>query len=231
MAMGHPFNEMTHADTLDRIYRRQRHFYDATRPLFLFGRDLLLDCICPNPGDRVLEVGCGTGRNLICLARRIPSIDLYGVDASAEMLKTANSKIGRAQLKERITLANCFAEDISPDSPFQTKGGFNRIFFSYSLSMMPHWPDALDAAMRALTPTGTLYILDFWDQGNWPKLPRHLFGRWLELFHVRFDPHMLSAIQQHFSSRQTPLVTQPIAGRYAFLARPSATDPHTEAPK
>lgn len=225
------FPNMTHADTLDRIYHFQRHFYDATRPLFLPGRNRLLDCLRPNPGDNILEVGCGTGRNLIRLAQRYPAVDLYGVDASAEMLKTANSNVAKARFEGRITLAHGFAEEITPHCPIPTPGGFDRIFFSYSLSMMPDWPAALDAAARALTPSGTLYILDFWDQGNWSKLLRRLFARWLALFHVRFDPRMLTAIQQHLPNRKTPLSIQPIAGRYAFLARPSIPPPTTESPK
>ena len=54
-----------HAALMDRVYRRQRHIYDFTRKYYLFGRDRLIDAMQPKPGARILEVGCGTARNLI----------------------------------------------------------------------------------------------------------------------------------------------------------------------
>ena len=53
---------------MDRIYRRQRHVYDVTRKYYLLGRDALIDRLEPPVDGRVLEIGCGTARNLI--ARR-----------------------------------------------------------------------------------------------------------------------------------------------------------------
>ena len=61
-----------HAARMDRIYRFERHLYDPLRKFFLFGRDRLLKRLEVRPGDRVLEVGCGTARNLIKLYRRHP---------------------------------------------------------------------------------------------------------------------------------------------------------------
>ncbi len=57
---------------MDRIYRHQRHIYDLTRKYYLLGRDALIRDLAPVPGDTVLEIGCGTGRNLILAARRYP---------------------------------------------------------------------------------------------------------------------------------------------------------------
>ncbi|MEJ0071516.1 MAG: class I SAM-dependent methyltransferase [Pseudomonadota bacterium] len=58
--------------------------------------------LAPRPQDRICEIGCGTARNLIRLARHYPTIRLYGIDASAEMLKTADLAIARAGLGTRI---------------------------------------------------------------------------------------------------------------------------------
>ena len=74
---------------MDRIYRRQRHFYDFTRKYYLLGRDRLIDDLAPPPDGRVLEIGCGTARNLVAAARAWPQAQLYGIDISAEMLGTA----------------------------------------------------------------------------------------------------------------------------------------------
>ena len=46
-------------------------------------------CLGARPGMRVLEVGCGTGRNLVSALRRFPQAEFYGMDISSEMLATA----------------------------------------------------------------------------------------------------------------------------------------------
>ena len=60
------------AQHMDGIYKYQRYIYDLTRKYYLLGRDRMLDDLEPAPGATVLEVGCGTGRNLILAARRYP---------------------------------------------------------------------------------------------------------------------------------------------------------------
>ena len=57
------------ARLMDRMYRRQRHIYDLSRKYYLIGRDEAIARLKPAPGDGVLEIGCGTGRNLIKAAR------------------------------------------------------------------------------------------------------------------------------------------------------------------
>ena len=87
------------AARMDRMYRYQRHIYDATRKFYLLGRDGLIERMSLLPGDRVVEIGCGTGRNLLALARRYPGVHLYGIDASAVMLRSAAAHIRRAGLE------------------------------------------------------------------------------------------------------------------------------------
>jgi S-adenosylmethionine-diacylgycerolhomoserine-N-methlytransferase len=61
---------MIAAELMNRTYRHQRHIYDVTRKYYLFGRDRLIARLDPPAGGRVLEIGCGTARNLIAAARR-----------------------------------------------------------------------------------------------------------------------------------------------------------------
>ena len=211
---------MSHAETVDRIYRHQRHLYDSTRRFTLIGRNTLMDTMNVSGGEKVLEMGCGTGRNLIRLARRHPKADLFGIDASNEMLATARRKIAAAHLSHRITLATCLAEDLSPQALFGAPIQFDKIFFSYSLSMMPNWQDALTTAFEHLAPSGTLHVLDFWDQENWPNPIRRLLNQWLSLFQVRFDPEMIPSLSRHFTERGQTMSLTSIARRYAFLAAP-----------
>ena len=94
------------AAAMNRLYRYQRHVYDLMRQYFLFGRDALLARMKLRPGERVLEVGCGTARNLIRLHDRERSLRLFGVDASSEMLMTARSSLSMCSLARSASSAS-----------------------------------------------------------------------------------------------------------------------------
>jgi S-adenosylmethionine-diacylgycerolhomoserine-N-methlytransferase len=171
------------AALMDRIYRNQRHFYDLTRKYYLLGRDRLIDQLAPPPEGRVLEIGCGTARNMIAAARAWPQAQFYGIDISAEMLVTAGQEVVRGGLGERIALARGDATSFDPAWLFGVPS-FSRIFFSYSLSMIPGWQDALVEAISWLAPQGELHIVDFGGQERLPSLFRAGLRRWLAHFHV-----------------------------------------------
>ena len=175
--------EMSHALLMDRIYRRQRHIYDLTRRYFLLGRDELIQTLAPPPGARVLELGCGTGRNLIAAAAAYPEARFYGADISAEMLESAEHACARAGLAERITLAAGDATRFDPNTAFRVDG-FDRVFLSYTLSMIPAWRQALRQAAQLVAPGGELHVVDFGQQERLPAWFRFALFRWLALFHV-----------------------------------------------
>src|ERR1700691_3395778 len=104
----------SHAALMDGVYRRQRHVYDFTRKYYLFGRDRLIRGLALQPGESLLEIGCGTARNLIHVAPPYPQTELYGLDASAEMLETAARSVAGAGLGSRIRLAQGRAERLEP---------------------------------------------------------------------------------------------------------------------
>ena len=66
-------SETNHAGLMDSVYRSQRHIYDVTRKYYLLGRDRMIENLAPHDGANVLEVGCGTGRNLILAAQKYPN--------------------------------------------------------------------------------------------------------------------------------------------------------------
>jgi S-adenosylmethionine-diacylgycerolhomoserine-N-methlytransferase len=169
---------------MDRMYRYQRHVYDASRHYYLFGRDRLLQYLSPPTNGTVLEIGCGTGRNLVKLARARPDTRLYGIDISAEMLKSATHSLARHGLAGRISLAETDASTFSPPQVFGLNT-FDRIFFSYTLSMIPDWRGALSRAVACLSPAGELHVVDFGLCEHLPPVSRRLLFRWLEHFSVR----------------------------------------------
>jgi S-adenosylmethionine-diacylgycerolhomoserine-N-methlytransferase len=171
------------SELMDRIYRRQRHVYDFTRKYYLLGRDRLIARLSPPAGSRVLEIGCGTARNLVVAARAYPDVHFFGIDISAEMLVTARQIVEREGLSHDVRLARADATTFDPALLFGVPG-FSRIFVSYSLSMMPGWQAVLARALTWLAPGGELHVVDFGGQERLPGWFRIALRRWLRLFHV-----------------------------------------------
>jgi len=209
----------SHALLMDRIYRTQRRFYDATRKYYLFGRDRLIADLALQPGETLAEIGCGTARNLIAIARRYPETELYGLDASAEMLRTAQAAVHRSGLSDRIGLAQGYAETLTPETFALTKP-LNHIVFSYSLSMIADWRGALAAATAALAPGGLIHVVDFGDLKGLPAPAARMLRSWLAQFHVVPREALLSALEADPPSPYRRFKVLP--GRYSFVvsARP-----------
>jgi S-adenosylmethionine-diacylgycerolhomoserine-N-methlytransferase len=163
---------------MDDVYRGQRHIYDLTRKYYLFGRDTLIAGLDARAGMRVLEIACGTGRNLAKVGTAWPDVRLYGLDISAEMLKSARAALGtQARLGEGDACS--FEPQILLGEP-----AFERIVLSYALSMIPDWEGALDHAASLVGDAGELHVVDFGDLQGLPRPLQTLLRGWLAKFHV-----------------------------------------------
>jgi S-adenosylmethionine-diacylgycerolhomoserine-N-methlytransferase len=171
------------ASLMDRMYRRQRYIYDASRKFYLLGRDELIESLALPPGGSVLEIGCGTGRNLVKAARTYPTALCFGLDVSLEMLDTACQAVNRAGLGDRIRLAKADATCFKPGALFG-QPSFDRIFISYTLSMIPPWRDVLMHSAECLSAGGSLHVVDFGDQSGLPAWFQSGLTRWLGWFDV-----------------------------------------------
>jgi S-adenosylmethionine-diacylgycerolhomoserine-N-methlytransferase len=211
-----------HAALMDKVYRRQRHIYDLTRKYYLLGRDRLIRELGARDGAAVVEIGCGTARNLIRIGETYRNARLYGLDASREMLHTASEATARAGFAERIVLKHALAEDLTP-SLFGRSGRFDHAIFSYSLSMIPDWRGALANAAAHVRADGFIHVVDFGDlKGLWSPFARGLRA-WLRLFHVAPRDELLSALEGLAGTREDASLTL-LPGRYAFVlkAKPAA---------
>jgi S-adenosylmethionine-diacylgycerolhomoserine-N-methlytransferase len=170
-------------DRMNRMYRRQRYIYDGTRRYYLLGRDQLIAGLQPASGASVLEIGCGTGRNLVWAARRHPDARFFGIDVSTEMLTSAISAISRHGLTDRIRVAHGDGTAFNPNFLFGV-ASFDHVMISYSLSMIPDWRRVLQAAANSLRPGGRLHVVDFGGQERLPGISRTLLRRWLAMFDV-----------------------------------------------
>ena len=204
-------------ENMDRMYRLQRYFYDLTRKYYLLGRDQLLEEMNVQPEEHVLEVGCGTARNLIVLAKRRPDSKLYGLDASAAMLETAQSKADSAGAKN-ITLKTALADDFSFDETFYLSEPFDKIFFSYSISMIPPWRESIENALKNLKPGGQLFIVDFYDQKDLPRTFQRLLKTWLNAFQVQFQTGLFPYLETLETKGLGKFSVIPLYRRYSFIA-------------
>lgn len=193
-----------HADLMDNVYRGQRFIYDLTRKYYLLGRDRLIAEMDVPDGGTVLEIGCGTGRNLAKLGRVWPECRLYGLDISAEMLKSAASTVAQAGLGPRTMLARGDAAHFDVDALFGRRK-FDRIMFSYTLSMIPDWQGALRHALGLLSTQGSLHIVDFGQQERLPRWFRGALQSWLRQFHVEPRAMLTPCLETFAKARKRDL--------------------------
>lgn len=218
------------ARLMDAVYRNQRHFYDLTRKYYLLGRDRLIDRLELPHGATVLELGCGTGRNLIAAAKRYPDARFFGVDISEHMLETARHNIDRAGLSGRIELRQGDASDPSAADGF-TPDAFDRVIYSYTLSMIPVWREALEAGMARLAPDGRLSVVDFGQQERLPGFFKKLLFWWLAKFHVSPRPELLRELERLSAAYGAELDVSDLYRGYACYAeigQPAGYSPATK---
>jgi S-adenosylmethionine-diacylgycerolhomoserine-N-methlytransferase len=207
--------ESNHSELMDSIYRRQRYIYDATRKYYLLGRDLMIRGLDMSPRQSLLEIGCGTGRNLAVAAKRYPDIRLYGLDISREMLASAEKTLlclGRTEPVLRLgDAAQLQAADFGVI-------GFDRIMISYALSMIPEWERTIAAALAALKPGGSLHIADFGQQRRLPVWFRYGLRSWLKRFHVTPRGELETVLRAAAANGPFTLEFRSHARDYAWIA-------------
>ena len=162
----------THHDGRDRLIR-WAGIYDLG--IGLLGRrgkrlrGMLADDLQLQPGDRVLDVGCGPGRQAIVFAERVaPTGSVDGIDAAAEMINRARSQTRRRGVPTTFQVA--FAQDLPP-----ADDTFDAVACTLALHHVAEddQPTAVGEMYRVLKPNGRLLIAEFHkDQGSpcWPEM-------------------------------------------------------------
>jgi ubiquinone/menaquinone biosynthesis C-methylase UbiE len=139
--------------------------HDAALPLYdpltrLLGaparRQILIDRAELRAGQRVLDIGCGTGSLAIALKRAQPDLDVTGIDPDPHALERALRKTARAQV--RLQFERGFGDAL----PF-ADAAFARVFSSFMFHHLS--PDTqlrmLREVVRVLEPAGSLHLIDF----------------------------------------------------------------------
>ena len=202
--MNHAPVSLPAETAVEKYYRFHSRIYDATRWSFLFGRTAILENLVGDPPQNILEVGCGTGRNLVKLGRRFLSARLTGIDLSAPMLDLARKKT--VSFGPRVQLLHqAYA------GPLCESSGYDLVLFSYALSMFnPGYDTAIAAARSDLVPGGRIAVVDFHDSHF------GFFERWMGINHVRMNGQLRPLLQSLFTPT-TDRLCPAYAGVWRYL--------------
>ena len=113
---------------------------------------LLIEKVSSNPGEKILEIGFGTGATMVWMARKFPGSRLYGVDISGQMLKTALKRLRFCGVRNRCQLSLLVPGERLPFP----QAYFDTIYAESVLGILEgaHFEAMLDEIARVLKPGG-----------------------------------------------------------------------------
>lgn len=171
----------SHRDRLQGFYGPQALAYDAFRERMLHGRRDLVERLKVPPGGRVVELGGGTGRNLLFFGDRLAGFDrVEVVDLCPALLHVARV---RTAAMPNVRVVEADAVTYRPDEPAYC------VYFSYSLTMIPGWRSAMDNALAMLRPGGILGLVDFYVSESSPPPGAVRHGAFTRSFWPRWFAH------------------------------------------
>ncbi len=146
-------------ETVRKAYRRYAAGYDLYFGAVLQqGRHKVVECMDCRPGERILEVGVGTGLSLPLYP---DDVAITGIDISPEMLQLARTRTQRLGLEQVAGLHCMDAEAMNfPDD------AFDKVAAMYVVSVVPHPARLVSEMRRVCRPGGDLYIVNHFMQGG-----------------------------------------------------------------
>ena len=149
-----PSTTPTSYDRLSRVYDALFDPFEA--PL----RAAALELLAPRSGEQILEIGSGTGRALVPLAKAVASRGLVaGIDLSARMLAACSRRLEGIPGPSRVGIARAKAQTL----PLQGSA-FDAVFMSFTLELFepPDDTQVLAECRRVLRPSGRIAVLSLW---------------------------------------------------------------------
>ncbi|HOX38075.1 MAG TPA: methyltransferase domain-containing protein [Candidatus Brocadiia bacterium] len=154
--------------TRGRVLTHAASVYDALIPIVAFGAEprlnrMIADALAPKDGDRIVDVGCGTGLLTAEVSARIGTGEVIGVDASFPMIKVASRKRANSVCR--------FQPGLAEELPFEDSSfdAYTSALFYHHVPLDLKKRSAMEA-MRVLKPGGRFVIADI-------DRPWTLFGK------------------------------------------------------
>ncbi|MGQ0653123.1 MAG: class I SAM-dependent methyltransferase [Betaproteobacteria bacterium] len=144
-------------EAVKAAYRRYSGIYDTLfGPVLQPGRKAVVDALTLRPGERVLEVGVGTG---LSLALYPGSVSITGIDLSREMLDKARGRAQRLPNVEALLEMNAEAMTF-PDR------SFDKVVAMYVISVVENPQRLLDELHRVCKPDGEIFLVNHFHSEN-----------------------------------------------------------------
>lgn len=205
-----------------RRYGPGARWYDVLSmedAIYRAGRIALMDALRIQPGERVLDIGCGTGLSLPFLIEAVGARgEVVGFDRSDAMLAQARRRVGDNAWEDRVRLVSGSAHN-----PPDTIGTyFDVAMFGYSLGVMNDWEQAWEHAVASLRPGGRIGVVDTdWPTGRWRLLAPVAAGAF-----VLGGVHPARHVWKHLQDRTTDSTTATLRGGHVRLATGTVCGSH-----
>lgn len=146
-------------EAIKKAYRRYARLYDLYfGALFQPGRKAVIRHMDCRPGQRVLEVGVGTGMSLPLYPE---GVHVTGIDISPEMLDRARARLAREGSSRDVELHVMDAERMT----FPTDS-FDKVVAMYVVSVVPHPQRLVNEMRRVCKPHGEIFIVNHFHSPN-----------------------------------------------------------------
>ncbi|MDA1000754.1 MAG: methyltransferase domain-containing protein [bacterium] len=141
-----------------KTYDRWGNFYDLIfKKIFSEGRDVGVDLLDLKPGERLLEVGVGTGLSLPLYSRQAK---IVGIDISPKMLEKANEKV------ERESLGNVSLQVMDAQAMEFPDNSFDCVTACYVVSAAPDPFKVVSEICRVCKPGGRIVFINHFKSQN-----------------------------------------------------------------
>ena len=146
-------------EDIKSAYHRYAPLYDIVfGPVLHPGRKLIIEALDCRPGERILEVGVGTGLSLPLYPK---DVRVTGIDISAAMLNKARQRIARAGLQHVDGVLEMNGEDMCFDD-----SSFDKVVAMYVVSVTPNPTRLVDEMCRVCKASGDIVIVNHFSSKN-----------------------------------------------------------------
>ena len=191
-------------DSVREVYDRNARFYDfAVWGYYLVGmrigkwRRMVVEALQLQPGDTVVEVGCGTGLNFDLLHNAVgPNGKIIGIDISEGMLERARAMV-RDRGWQNVELVCGSVSD------FEFPDGIGGIIATGVLTYEQEFDNVIERGAKALSPGGKWAVLDYKMPSGWQRIFAPLFVAFGSSFGVSKDlmeRHIWEAVEHHLKN-------------------------------
>ena len=144
---------------IEKAYKRYARFYDIVfGAVFQPGRKAIIDRMNCSPGERILEVGVGTGLSLPLYSKNVL---VTGIDISRDMLAQAQARKEREQLDNIVQLSVMDAENMEFED-----SSFDKVIAMHVASVVPDPERLVEEMRRVCKPNGWIIFVNHFHSQN-----------------------------------------------------------------